>query len=362
LTKKLLLFSVLIVALFSVVVGSQKKTAAFSLVTVSPTPTLTLPLSIEDFPKFITTYLNRRNNPYTLEQLFRTRQLISDEAGGIEVRKSDTSDLVVYHLHFPSFETESLMIFALDKDGQVQDVFNSPTEVGVSFKLVPEVVVNFNHDPDIVYIETNCGAHTCYDRVDVIDGNGQGFVVLIDGQLQLPHPTYMIELGQITAVSGYVHSAGAGPQRAYTEIWQWTGQVITVTDKLVGPPIVRMHIVHDADAELERGKVSKAIELYTQAIDEEKLPGQFVEPSWDYKKEAAEALKLTQEHMLGVGVIDGNIPERDGGAHTNPEKMSTILKKHIKESLKELTEIDEDLLVDQRINKYANMGRFHVLD
>jgi acetyl-CoA carboxylase carboxyl transferase subunit alpha len=53
--------------------------------------------------------------------------------------------------------------------------------------------------------------------------------------------------------------------------------------------------------------------------------------SWDHKEEAAaEALKLTPDHMLEFGLIDDIVKEPLGGAHTDPEKMAKTLKAHIK--------------------------------
>ena len=43
--------------------------------------------------------------------------------------------------------------------------------------------------------------------------------------------------------------------------------------------------------------------------------------SWDFKREAAAALKLTAKDMYANKLIDGIIPEPIGGAHTNPTEM-----------------------------------------
>lgn len=80
--------------------------------------------------------------------------------------------------------------------------------------------------------------------------------------------------------------------------------------------------------------------------------------SWDHKEKAAEALKLTAEHMTDFGIVDGIVPEPLGGAHNAPEKMATVLKKHIKDNLKELQEIPIDQLIENRINKYCSIGKF----
>ncbi|MEZ4911039.1 MAG: acetyl-CoA carboxylase carboxyltransferase subunit alpha [Saprospiraceae bacterium] len=80
--------------------------------------------------------------------------------------------------------------------------------------------------------------------------------------------------------------------------------------------------------------------------------------SWDHKEEAAEALKLTPEHMLNFGLIDDIVKEPLGGAHTDPDKMSKTLKQHIKNELFLLMPKDPDQLISERIEKYNAMGRF----
>jgi acetyl-CoA carboxylase carboxyl transferase subunit alpha len=78
--------------------------------------------------------------------------------------------------------------------------------------------------------------------------------------------------------------------------------------------------------------------------------------SWDYKEQAAEALKLTPEHMQEFGLVDGIIKEPIGGAHNDPEKSAKRLKKQIKAAILELNVLDTNTLIHQRIEKYSNMG------
>jgi acetyl-CoA carboxylase carboxyl transferase subunit alpha len=82
--------------------------------------------------------------------------------------------------------------------------------------------------------------------------------------------------------------------------------------------------------------------------------------SWDYKEQAAEALKLTADHMYDFGLIDDIIKEPTGGAHTFPEEMAKMLKRQIKKAITELQELSPEELVDQRIAKYRDMGEFNV--
>ncbi len=78
--------------------------------------------------------------------------------------------------------------------------------------------------------------------------------------------------------------------------------------------------------------------------------------SWDYKEQAAEALKLTAPDMLNNKLIDGIIAEPLGGAHRNMKVMAATIKHTIKESLAELDKLKPDKLKEMRIEKFCSMG------
>ena len=80
--------------------------------------------------------------------------------------------------------------------------------------------------------------------------------------------------------------------------------------------------------------------------------------SWDYKEQAAEALKLTAQDMMEFKLVDGIVEEPLGGAHTNPEQMYQTLKKEILKHYKELKAISPKKRIDQRIEKFSSMGVF----
>jgi len=82
--------------------------------------------------------------------------------------------------------------------------------------------------------------------------------------------------------------------------------------------------------------------------------------SWDFKEIAAEALKLTADHMVEFGLIDGIVKEPLGGAHNDPETMATTLAKHIITELKALKKLTPEKRIKQRIEKYSAMGRFEI--
>ena len=78
--------------------------------------------------------------------------------------------------------------------------------------------------------------------------------------------------------------------------------------------------------------------------------------SWDYKEQAADALKLTGKDMLKNKLIDGIIKEPLGGAHAEPEKMYKKLKTEIKKNIKSLLAISEKERIEIRTEKFSSMG------
>ncbi len=81
--------------------------------------------------------------------------------------------------------------------------------------------------------------------------------------------------------------------------------------------------------------------------------------SWEYKEQAAEALKLIPTDLLEQKIIDGIIPEPPGGAHRDPEKAAAALKSAILTELADLKKLKADKLVEKRIEKFCAMGAWN---
>jgi acetyl-CoA carboxylase carboxyl transferase subunit alpha len=78
--------------------------------------------------------------------------------------------------------------------------------------------------------------------------------------------------------------------------------------------------------------------------------------SWDYKEQAAEALKLTAEDMTGFGLVDDIIREPLGGAHTDMKWQANEIKNTILNTLNELHKLPPEERITKRIEKFCNMG------
>jgi acetyl-CoA carboxylase carboxyl transferase subunit alpha len=79
--------------------------------------------------------------------------------------------------------------------------------------------------------------------------------------------------------------------------------------------------------------------------------------SWDYKEQAAEALKLTAEDLIKLNVIDSIIPEPLGGAHKNYEESAANVKAAILKELPGLVKMRPEKLIDERVEKFSAMGK-----
>ena len=74
--------------------------------------------------------------------------------------------------------------------------------------------------------------------------------------------------------------------------------------------------------------------------------------------DAADALKITAPDLMKFDIIDGEIKEPVGGAHTNYDEISANMKKTILDSLDELSKFSPADLKTQRHQKFRKMGAF----
>lgn len=72
--------------------------------------------------------------------------------------------------------------------------------------------------------------------------------------------------------------------------------------------------------------------------------------------EAAEAMRITAQHLIQLGVIDRIVKEPKGGAHRDPAMAAGSLAEAISEELDMLHGLSADELKSKRNQKYLNIG------
>ena len=75
--------------------------------------------------------------------------------------------------------------------------------------------------------------------------------------------------------------------------------------------------------------------------------------------DAAEAMGVTSQRLLELGLIDRIIPEPLGGAHRDPDTMATHLKEALLDTLEHLNDIPPDKLLEQRYQRLMSFGLFN---
>jgi len=79
--------------------------------------------------------------------------------------------------------------------------------------------------------------------------------------------------------------------------------------------------------------------------------------SAEQAKDAAEALKLTAQDLMKLGIVDGIVPEPMGGAHRDHDRAIEALGAAIRRELDSLAADGPETLKSRRREKYLEMGR-----
>jgi acetyl-CoA carboxylase carboxyl transferase subunit alpha len=74
-------------------------------------------------------------------------------------------------------------------------------------------------------------------------------------------------------------------------------------------------------------------------------------------KDAAEAMKITAQDLIGLGIVDRIVDEPAGGAHSDPEAMVTAVGDAVEDELRRLSNLDAEGLRQQRAERFYAIGR-----
>lgn len=75
--------------------------------------------------------------------------------------------------------------------------------------------------------------------------------------------------------------------------------------------------------------------------------------------EASEVMKITAQDLREFKIIDKIIKEPRGGAHNNKQRIVNSIKKELTDELSILIKKDKESLLEDRYNKFRNMGNFN---
>lgn len=73
---------------------------------------------------------------------------------------------------------------------------------------------------------------------------------------------------------------------------------------------------------------------------------------------AAEALKVSADHLERLGIVDEIVPEPLGGAHNDPSQAAGALQYALQKHLNDLRALSPDALLENRYERYRHLGVF----
>jgi hypothetical protein len=142
---------------------------------------------------------------------------------------------------------------------------------------------------ELVVSYPNCGAHTCFDEVEVMDWGKTALENRLQGTTSdLPYIDVRLNdpdgdgVFDLEVVSGGFGSVGAGPNRGVLRRWalNLTTGMWEVAEEQLLPSDFRIHVLHDADAAARRGEFAEALVLYERVINDTTL-NDWVDPAYE---------------------------------------------------------------------------------
>lgn len=76
------------------------------------------------------------------------------------------------------------------------------------------------------------------------------------------------------------------------------------------------------------------------------------------EREAADICKISADDLVDFGICDNIIPEPLGGAHNNHQQTAENISEYLYLTLREIVNIDIDVLMEKRYEKYRKIGQF----
>ena len=161
-------------------------------------------------------------------------------------------------------------------------------------------------------------------------------------------------------VLSFVDTAGAYPGRGAEERGQAEAIATSIRACLRLPtPMVSAIIGEGGSGGAIALAAGNSVVMFEHAIYSVISPEGCASILWrsgEHAQEAAEALRITSDHMKTLGVIDAIVPEPLGGAHRDQTAAISSLGTVCFEQLHSMQSMDSAALIADRSDKYLAMG------
>lgn len=187
----------------------------------------------------------------------------------------------IFNPESQSIPPEGRLMLYMCREGQFEIAYNQPTgEQMGGPHLWYWQDLNDRDGAELVVSDASCGAHTCFEQLQILSWTGNEFENRLQGSTRdLPYPDVRITdpdedgVYQLEVTGAGFGSVGAGPQRSETIIWKYNADTRQweMAETALGPSNFRIHTLHDADAAAQRGDLEAALVLYERVVTDTSL-------------------------------------------------------------------------------------------
>lgn len=227
---------------------------------VQPQPAAPLAVNYPEAAGQIAAFLNQGGTPAQLDQDLYEAGVLSLPLGTAEADLNGDGWLdVVVSLYDPASSyspPEGTLLIYVCQENTFQLVYQ---QVSAEFTggqgLVYVQDLNGDGMTDLLTSSSTCGAHTCYEDIQLLVWSGVEFSNrLAEPSSELPYPETKIldpdgdGIFDLEVTASGIGSVGAGPQRGKRWIWRYQPDngYWAVVEKTLLPSSYRVHVLHDA--------------------------------------------------------------------------------------------------------------------
>jgi tetratricopeptide (TPR) repeat protein len=164
--------------------------------------------------------------------------------------------------------------------------------------------INKDGSGELVYTETQCGAHTCTVTVHILRAGPSGYVSVSGEGFSMATADVSLEdrdgdgVLELVMSGGTIGSVGAGPQRERTEVYAWDGTAYGLTETTLAPTNILYLRATEADALFSAGLYDQALAVYQEALSDPTLQ------TWKQPEEmvAPERIELNAYILFRMGL------------------------------------------------------------
>ena len=253
----------------------------------------------EEFPQAILDYLNAGASPEELAVWLIVQNLgPKDKPVWAEDLTGDGVREVAVTVINEQMPPQGALLIYNCQDGQY--VLNH-TAVSSQDAFAPQLHhiqdINGDGQNEVVYSIKNCGAHTCFEDVDILVWQNGEYESRLEGStLDFPYPEIKLTdfnhdgVYALEVVGTTIASVGAGPQRDSINVWSYdpASGYWTLSEQTQATSPFRVHLMHDAEAAMDRGEYLIAGLLFQQVIEDDTYL-EWANPESEYNNLAAYA-------------------------------------------------------------------------